>query len=342
MQASPRKDAVVEDGLFIDQGRGFVHVTLNRPEALNALSHAMILGLRRILREEGTRTILVTGAGGKAFCAGGDIKAQVRAVAAGDFATPLAYFCDEYGLNADLYHHQGHYVAYLNGITMGGGYGVSAHGSHIVATEATQFAMPEVKIGFFPDVGATYHLARLPHEMGTYLALTGNTIGHADLIYTGLAEAYVPLEKFEALKTALDTNEPDDVLATLGEKPVGTSFFEAQQDLIAHAFGYDTVEEVLEALDTDGGDFAARTAADIRARSPISLKVALAHIREAASDDFNSVIARDLHLAGRFLETPDFSEGVRAAVIDKDKNPRWHPATLEAIDEEIVALYLNP
>ncbi|NBX65938.1 MAG: enoyl-CoA hydratase/isomerase family protein [Proteobacteria bacterium] len=341
MKASPRKDTVVEDGLFIDEGRGFVHVTLDRPEALNALSHPMILGLRRILREESARTILVTGAGGKAFCAGGDIKAQVNAIKGGDRKTPHAYFKDEYGLNADLYHHKGHYVSYLNGITMGGGYGVSAHGSHIVATEATQFAMPEVKIGFFPDVGAVYHLARLPHELGTYLALTGNTIGPVDLMYTGLAEAFIPLDAFDRMKAALDTNSPDDVLPSLHISPSGTSILEQNQDLIAQAFAYSNVEEILDALAGEGSAFANQAAADIRARAPISVKVALAHIRMAARDDFDTVIARDVRLSAKFLESPDFAEGVRAAIIDKDKNPRWKPASLAEVSDEIVALYLN-
>ncbi len=339
MSASQHDDD--EQGLLLDHGAGFVHVTLNRPAALNALSHPMITGLRALLKQDPERTVLVNGAGGRAFCAGGDIKAQVNAMKIGDRETPRAYFRDEYGLNADLFHHKGHYVSYLNGITMGGGYGVSAHGSHIVATEATQFAMPEVKIGFFPDVGATYHLARLPFELGTYLALTGNTIGPADLMFTGLAEAYIPLEGFDRMKAALAGGNPDDVLASMSVTPTGEDTLKPNVDVIARCFAAGSAEAILDALETDGCAFAVQAAADIRARSPLSVKVALAHLRQAGLDDFDTVIARDLRLAYRFLETPDFAEGVRAAVIDKDRNPRWNPASLSAVGGDIVALYLN-
>ena len=316
------------NGLLIDQDGEFVHVRLNRPEALNALSHPMIKGLRRVLQAYPDHTILVSGEGGRAFCAGGDIKAQVRAIKANDMATPKAYFADEYGLNEDLYYHEGHYVSYLNGIVMGGGYGVSAHGSHLVATEATQFAMPEVKIGFFPDVGAMYHFARLPHELGTYLALTGNTVGPADMMYVGLAQSYIPLAKFERLKAALKVDDPDQVLKDLGEVAPKGGVLETNHEVIARCFAFDDVAAILDALDRDGG-------------APFSLKVALAHLRAAAHEDFSAVIARDLRLAVKFLENPDFAEGVRAAVIDKDRNPRWNPVNIEGVNDNIVALYLK-
>ncbi|MBU6234445.1 MAG: enoyl-CoA hydratase/isomerase family protein, partial [Alphaproteobacteria bacterium] len=256
---------------------------------------------------------------------------------------PRAYFKDEYGLNADLYHHEGHYIAYLNGITMGGGYGVSAHGSHLIATEATQFAMPEVKIGFFPDVGAVYHLARLPDEMGTYLALTGNTIGPADLLFTGLAEAFIPLDDFARLKDALaNGGHPDEVLASMDRPCEGESLLAANIDVIARCFAHDSAEAIVDALETQGSDFAKGAAVDIKARSPLSVKIALAHIRAAAKEDFDTIIARDLRMALKFLENADFAEGVRAAVLDKDRNPKWQHATLSAVLPENVGLYFKP
>lgn len=300
----------------------------------------MIKRLRELLAQE-NRAILIHGEG-RAFCAGGDIKAQVNAIKAHDKAMPTTYFRDEYGLNADLFNHQGVYVSYLNGIVMGGGYGVSAHGSHLVATEATQFAMPEVKIGFFPDVGATYHLARIPDELGTYLALTGNTVNAADMLYVGLAHAYVPLECFEELRAGLETATPDDVLESLHVEPDGEGILKPHHDIIAQCFAYDSVMEILEALQSEGSAFARETATQIQARSPTSVSVALAHLRRAKTDEFSDIIARDLRLALRFLDMPDFAEGVRAAVIDKDRNPRWNPPHIRDVDPAEVTLYLGP
>lgn len=331
---------VLENGLLIDHRDGLVHVTLTRPEALNALTHDMIRGLRALLSRNLTDTILVTGAGGRAFCAGGDIKAQVRAIKTEDFETPQAYFVDEYGLNRDLFHYEGGYVAYLNGITMGGGYGVSAHGSHVVACEATQFAMPEVKIGFFPDIGAAYHLARVPYELGTYLALTGNTIGPADMIALGLAHGYVPLAGFDAFKADIAAKGAEAAVRAHSQ-PCGESALYAQREVVARCFAHGCIEDILTALEAEGGDFAKSTATDIKARSPLSVKIALRHIRQAAGDDFDAVIARDLALSHKFLRNPDFAEGVRASVIDKDRNPRWNPATFEAATDEKVALYFR-
>jgi enoyl-CoA hydratase len=328
------------DGLVIAESAGLVHVRLNRPAALNALTHDMIKGLQDVLRSAGKRTILIHGEG-RAFCAGGDIKAQVAAIRTGDKAMPSAYFRDEYGFNAQLFAHKGPYVSYLNGIVMGGGYGISAHGSHLVTTETTQFAMPEVKIGFFPDVGATYHLSRVPNELGTYLALTGNTVGAADMLYAGLAHAHISISDFDKLRQGLDNAEPNDVLVSLHTTPGEDGILKIHEDIIARCFAFDEISAILEVLKTDGSVFALETAAQIQTCSPTSLAVALAHLRRAAHDDFETVIARDLTLALKFLDIPDFAEGVRAAVIDKDRNPRWNPALAGSVDASTVALYLG-
>lgn len=327
------------DGLLVDLSPNLVHVTLNRPQALNALSYGMIKGLRALLADVGDQPILIHGEG-RAFCAGGDIKAQAMAIKTQDKATPSEYFTDEYGLNADLFHHKGIYVSYLNGIVMGGGYGVSAHGSHLVTCETTQFAMPEVKIGFFPDVGAVYHLARVKNQLGTYLAMTGNTVGAADMLYAGLAHAHVPSARFEKLKQGLQTNAPDDVLVSLHVTPDEVGILQMHEAVIAKCFAHDKAEAIIDALKTDGSAFALQTVSDIEARSPNSVKVALSHVRQAAKDDFDSVIARDLTLALRFLDVPDFPEGVRAAIIDKDRQPRWNPPSLAGIPDDALSLYL--
>jgi len=301
----------------------------------------MITGLSQVLRNAGGRAVLINGAGGRAFCAGGDIKLQALAIQSGDLAIPAEYFRDEYGLNAQIHDHPTPYIAFLNGITMGGGYGVSGHGSHVIATEKTSFAMPEVGIGFFPDTGAVWKLARVRHELGTYMAVTGNTVSAADMIHMRLAQAYMRSDRFDDFKKALQDMDPDTAIARLEMNCPDESVLAAHEDLIASCFGFNTVEEILDALQTQGSDFALSTAKTIEGRSPTSLKVALAHLRRAESEDFAEVIGRDFRLALAFLKTTDFPEGVRAAVIDKDRQPRWNPPSLGDVRRDMVALYLD-
>lgn len=300
----------------------------------------MMQGLSAVLDHAAGRTILINGQGGRAFCAGGDIKMQALAIQSGDTTGAKTYFRDEYALNAKIYAHPTPYVAFLNGITMGGGYGISGHGSHVVATPATQYAMPEVGIGFFPDIGAAWKLAQVPGELGTYIAVTGSTVGPADMLYMGLAQAYMPVDRFERLKDALATAAPDDVLASFSEE-IGSGVLERHESIIARCFTGNSVEGILDALKSDGSEFALTTVKTIEGRSPTSLKVALAHIRQAKNELFSDVIARDLRLAMKFLELPDFPEGVRAAIIDKDRQPRWKPGVLGDVSDEMVALYLR-
>ncbi len=301
----------------------------------------MLKGLGRVLEIAGERPILLDGEG-RAFCAGGDIKAQVAAIKAKDKAMPSAYFRDEYGFNARLFSYKSSlYVSYLNGIVMGGGYGVSAHGSHLVTCEATQFAMPEVKIGFFPDVGAVWHLARVKNQLGTYMALTGNTVGAADMLHMGLAHAHVPLTRAAKLKPLIETEGVEGALAALHAAPDDMPILQQHEEVVARCFAHDEAEAIVAALKTDGSAFALETAGQIEQRSPMSVKVALAHLRRAAHEPFDAVIARDLRLALAFLDNPDFTEGVRAAVIDKDRNPRWNPHGLALVDDATVALYLG-
>lgn len=308
----------------------------------------MLAGIGQAIDTAEGRTILLDGAG-RAFCAGGDIKAQALAIRAGRPEIPADYFRREYGLNAKIHaYKRAPFVSYLNGIVMGGGYGVSGHGSHLVACEATRFAMPEVKIGFFPDVGAVFNLARVPGELGTYMALTGNSVGAADMIHIGLAHAYVPMDDFPRFRAVLvcEGAAREGVAAALDQtaQPVpDDGILRRHEEMIARCFAHDRVEAIVDALRSEGGDFAIETAMDIEARAPFAVKIALGHIRKARGETFETVIARDLALALRFLTVPDFAEGVRAAVIDKDRAPRWSPARLDQVDDKLVALYLgNP
>ena len=327
---------IVLDELVIDDRNGLVHVVLDRPQALNALSVGMIDRLLPVL--QGDTTVLVTGAGGKAFCSGGDVKAVWNTLKTDGVEAATDYFRHEYRMNAALFAHKVPYISFLNGIVMGGGYGISAHGTYLIATDTTAFAMPETKIGFFPDVGAIYHLARAPHELGTWLALTGNTVNAGDMVYAGLAHAFVPLASFDGFKAALSEGV-DAALENYSVPAPQSGILKAHEDVIAHCFVFDMVEDILDALKTEGSAFALQTAVDIESRCPLSLKVALKHIRLAATDDFESVIARDLFLAHRFMEGDNFAEGIRAALIDRDRQPRWNPATLAGVDQNLLNLY---
>lgn len=328
------------DNLLIDQLGGLVHVRLNRPEALNALSPQMIEGLLAVL--QGDAPVLISGEG-RAFCSGGDVKMVWGALKEQGLSAPEAqgYFEGEYTMNAALYARQNSFVSYLNGICMGGGYGIAAHGSHIIACEDSVFAMPEVKIGFFPDVGAAYPLSRLPYELGTWLAVTGNSVGADDLMFAGIAQSYVPKELFNDFKACMAREGVEEAILTYGQPSDERGVLRQYYQLIARCFAHDRVEDIVEALKADGGAFALKTLDDMRARSPLAMKIALRHIRLAKHDDFEAVISRDQVLARRIMGNHDFMEGIRASLIDKDGSPKWKPATLEEVDDDMLAIYFG-
>lgn len=347
-------DNTGNDVVITRQG-GFVHLLLNRPQALNALSHGMILDLGAALRDgvydAATAAFFIEGAGERAFCAGGDIKAAYFTglqEKAGTNTGPgtLDYFGDEYALNASIFHSPKPYVAYLNGMTMGGGFGISGHGTHVLATEKTSFAMPEVGIGFFPDIGSVYHLARLPFHAGLYLGLTGAAIGPGDLLACGLATGFIPLDAKETFErdlwgTDASMEAIDECIGRHATWPELDSVFKIQGEVIERCFAAGTAEGIVDALKTDGSAFALQTAGLIETRCPLSVKITLRHIREAAAMDFDAVIARDLSLAGHFMKGTEFYEGVRAAVVDKDRKPRWKHAGLHAVSDADVKVYFD-
>ncbi|HJW78785.1 MAG TPA: enoyl-CoA hydratase/isomerase family protein, partial [Beijerinckiaceae bacterium] len=231
------------------------------------------------------------------------------------------------------------YVALVDGIVMGGGVGISLHGSHRVAGDRYQFAMPEVGIGFFPDVGATYALPRLPGETGTYLALTGDRVRGADALALGLATHAVPSAALPEVRDALVAGEPvDDALARFAHAP-GGALLSGERETIDRCFTGPTVPEILERLDeaaAQGSEFARKTAATMRTKSPTSLAVALEQMRRGGSLDFEDAMRTEFRIVSRIIAGHDFYEGVRAAIIDKDGAPRWRPATLDAVDARVV------
>jgi enoyl-CoA hydratase len=321
-------------------------ITLDRPQALNALTLTMVREMRRALdaweTDPAVTRIVVTGAGGKAFCAGGDIRRLYELGKAGRQAEALAFWREEYELNLRIQRYPKPYVALIDGIVMGGGVGVSLHGSHRVAGERYLFAMPEVGIGFFPDVGATYALPRLPGETGTYLAITGERIRQADGLALGLATHAVRSDAMDGVREALVGGEPvDEVLARQATDP-GPAPLEAHRAVIARAFAGSSVPEIVRALEAEPSDFAHHCAATMRAKSPTSMALALQQMRRGATLDFAEAMRTEFRIVSRICEGHDFYEGVRAVIIDKDGAPRWQPADLEAVDPGLIERHFAP
>jgi len=336
---------------------GLIHVILNRPAALNALTLEMVrllsTGLRQWAADETVRAVLFSGEGGRAFCAGGDIKSAYHAGMAYrrgeiDKRVMALFFGEEYGLNRLLFHYNKPLIALMNGITMGGGFGIAGPCRYRIALPTTRFAMPETGIGFFPDVGASWYLNRAPGLTGRYLGLTGLTVGPADMIYGGFASHFSAAPAADivaALATALDGKTDadaaiDDVLAGFqAEVSEEDMLLAPNRAVIDQTFAAPRIEDILAALLGQGTDWAAHTARVIESRSPTSLKVTLARLREAADQDFDAITALDFTIAQHFLMGHDFYEGVRAMVVSKDRMPQWAPQTFEALTEDIVHGY---
>lgn len=327
-------------------------VTLNRPKSLNAVTLGMVHALRAQLDEWASNPavtrVVVTAAGERAFSAGGDIRALYDLGKAGRHAEALRFWRDEYPLNAAIKNYRKPYVSLIDGIVMGGGVGISVHGSHRVAFDRFSFAMPEVSIGFFPDVGATWFLPRMPGEIGTYCALTGERFGIADGVGAGIATHRVPSARFGALLEGLTGAVSVDAVLSAFSEPVEEGPIMARRAVIDHLFAGDTVEGILAALDREaashGGDaeWAAKTAATMRAKSPLSLKLALAQVRHGATADFDMCMRTEMRIVSRIIHGHDFYEGVRAVIVDKDNKPRWLPATLAGVSETEVARHFAP
>ncbi len=321
-------------------------ITLNRPAALNALTLTMTREMRRALdswaKDPDVTRVVVQGAGGKAFCAGGDIRRLTELLKAGRKDEALAFWREEYQLNVVIKRYPKPYVSLIDGIVMGGGVGVSLHGSHRVAGERYLFAMPEVSIGFFPDVGATYALPRLPGRTGMYLALTGERVKRADAVMLGLATHAATSAGMEELRDALTAGEPvDQALAAASADP-GPAPLAGELEVIDACFSAESVSAVLRRLDeaaAGGSDFAARMAGIMRAKSPTSMSLAFEQVRRGGALDFEEAMRTEFRIVSRIPDGHDFYEGVRAVIIDKDNRPRWRPDTLEALDQAAIEGY---
>ncbi|HWD05263.1 MAG TPA: 3-hydroxyisobutyryl-CoA hydrolase [Amycolatopsis sp.] len=322
-------------------------LTLNRPEALNALDLPMIQALLTALdtweQDPAVTAVVLDGAGERAFCAGGDI-GVVHSSAIGDPELALELWREEYRLDARIARYSKPVVALMDGITMGGGLGIGGHATVRVVTERSALAMPEVAIGLAPDVGGALLLGRAPGELGLHLALTAGRVGAADAVHCGLADHHVPSGRLPALVGDLAAGAPiDATVAKYGEDP-GPAPLGSKRGWIDRVYAdATTVEEVLHRLDAAGepGSRAAVTA--ITAAAPTALKVTLKSVRAARTmTAIEDCLRQDYRLCSRFLRHPDLAEGIRAAILDKDRAPRWRPGTLAEIDDEAVEAFFAP
>ena len=341
------------DEIRIERRGGLVAVVLNRPRALNALSYAMCQvlddGLRRWQADPEVRAVVIRGAGERAFCAGGDIRWLYRVLTTQGEDEALRFYALEYPMNARLHHFTKPYVALLDGITMGGGVGISVHGSHRIVTERTVFAMPETGIGLFPDVGATYVLPRLPGALGTYLGLTGARLGAADCLYAGIGYCHVPSARLDELEGALAAAElsgdahaaVEAVLARFREDP-GPPPLLGDLARIDACYGQGNLAAVLRALEDEPTGWGQAQLETLATKSPTSLAVTFRQLRAGAALDFDEAMRLEYRLVHRFMAGHDFREGVRALIIDKDNRPQWRPATLDGVTAADVEAYFRP
>jgi enoyl-CoA hydratase len=318
---------------------GLGRLTLNRPAAINALTAEMAGVLRRTLADwsetDRVRAVLISGAGPRGLCAGGDLRAMHADAVSGGTGS-LDFWADEYRLNADLAAYPKPVVAFMDGLVMGGGIGVSAHASLRVVTERSRLAMPEVGIGFHPDVGGSWLLARAPGEIGTHLALTGGTIGAADALLAGLADVFVPSARLGEVASALETGDAAEVVAPFAATPPPGDLAEARA-WIDYCYTGDDVAAIVDRLTSSAAPGAQAAAKEIATKSPTSLVVTLRSVRSAAGmPGLREALDQEYRLSAALLRLPDLAEGIRAQIIDKDRRPRWRPATLAEVDPAVV------
>ncbi|MFQ5622202.1 MAG: enoyl-CoA hydratase/isomerase family protein [Paracoccaceae bacterium] len=319
-------------------------ITLNRPEALNALTYDMVLAIEAALDawagDEAVAMALIDAKGDKAFCAGGDIQQMYATASAGDFSYGRRFWSDEYRMNAKLANWPKPYAALIQGFDMGGGVGVSCHGSHRVVCETSRIAMPECSIGLIPDVGGSLLLARAPGRLGEYLGTTGTRMGPGDAIHAGFADYFIRREDWPELTARLVTTGDwtviDEMAGTVPESPLA-----AEQPEIDAAFGGETLGDILRAM--PAGEWGRRTLAAMRRNCPLSVACTVETIhRSRAADSIERALAHEYRFTWRSASHGDFVEGIRAAIIDKDREPKWQHASLEAVSDLDVTRMLMP
>ena len=336
------------DEVLIHRHGAVGHMSLNRPKALHALTldmvHAMSAALTEWADDDSIEAVIIDHAEGRGFCAGGDI-AFLRNSALNDGgASGRRFFHDEYQLNHQLFTFPKPVVAFMDGITMGGGVGIAMPAKYRVATENTRFAMPETGIGLFPDVGGGWYLSRLSGRLGQFLALTGARLDGAEVCWAGIVTHHLPSEKLAEAKARIIEHPARiaGILSELSEKHAEPRV-EANAEKIARHFASDRYETILASLEADDSDWAAKELATLRSKSPQTCKVALRQLATSAGmDDFAANMAMEYRIASRVLTRPDFAEGVRAVIVDKTNDPAWNPATPEAVTEDLLDAIFAP
>jgi enoyl-CoA hydratase len=341
----------MEGDLIVRREGGAGIIRLNRPRAINAMTLEMSLGidaaLDRFEADPDVAVIVLEGAGDRGLCAGGDIRGLYESSKAGGDLGKM-FWRQEYVMNARIAKFPKPYVAFMDGLVMGGGVGLSAHGRHRVVTERTKLAMPEVGLGFFPDVGGTWLLSHAPGELGTYFGLTGQTMNGPDAIHAGFADAVVPSARLAELREVLTKVRPrtpsTEIKSQIDSFTTGEASgpVAAKQAQIDRWFAYDRMEDIFAALQRDGSDAAQSTLKALGEKSPRGMVVTLKLLRLArTSRSLEECLVREYRAALEVFRSDDFREGVRAAVIDKDRNPKWSPARIEDVTPEMVARYLT-
>ncbi|HEX3573226.1 MAG TPA: enoyl-CoA hydratase/isomerase family protein [Rhodopila sp.] len=314
-------------------------ILLNRPRALNALNLPMIRACAAILQtwrdDPHVDAVVIEGAGDRAFCAGGDIRVLREAQIAGDLATVDEFFAEEYALNLAIATYPKPYIALVDGICMGGGIGLSVHAPYRVATEHAGFAMPETAIGFFPDIGATFLLPRLAGALGTYLGLTGARVNGADAVHAGLATHFTPRDRLPALSAALAT---DGVAALAAfNQPLPPDTLAEHRSAIDRCFAAETVSAIVARLAAEATPWADATLKALRHVSPSALHWTLLALRRGRDLTLKQALDAEFALTRSTMAQPDFAEGVRAMLVDKDRKPKWQPARIEDVDPARIA-----
>ncbi|WP_404481800.1 enoyl-CoA hydratase/isomerase family protein [Novosphingobium sp. BL-52-GroH] len=322
-------------------------LSLNRPKAIHALTQGMCEAMSAALAgwadDVEVKAIIVEHAEGRGFCSGGDINLLRHSALTDGGEEGRRFFFDEYRLNDQMFNYGKPLVAFMDGITMGGGVGISQPAKYRVATQNTRFAMPETGIGLFPDVGGGWYLSNLEGRVGQFLALTGARLDGAECLWAGLATHYLPAEALPEAKARIAAGEEiGGVLAALATTPPEAKIA-AHAAAIRQHFAFDTLEDVLASLESDSGEWAARELATLRTKSPQSCKVALRQLAESAAlDTFTENMAMEYRIGARVLVLPDFAEGVRAVIVDKDQSPKWSPASPEGVTQEMLDAIFAP
>jgi enoyl-CoA hydratase len=326
-------------------------ITLNRPQALNALSYSMVMKLLHQLQawevNETIHAVIIRSGGGKAFCAGGDVRSLYE-MGKNSPENALQFFSNEYRLNTLIHQYKKPYIALMDGITMGGGVGVSLHGSHPVASHTFVFAMPETSIGFFPDIGASFLLARCEGNMGVYLGLTGERLSAHQAYALGLVRYVIPASHFDNVIEALigldlSTEAEQKVTHCLSAltDPVDTAVLELLQSNVTACFNEQQMQSIIQNLEKRHDDWCLNVLNTLKHKSPLSLCVTLEQLIRAKQMNFKECIQMDTILVQHFIRGHDFYEGVRALLIDKDKSPQWKPATLSEVDLREIDTYFS-